>query len=102
MKTLSTLQSIYTNTKICVPKTLNICMKSEVLWSQTFIKTPENNLYQLHFDGMDYHTKSLPTTAIDSNNLKCFSGEPDFERLMAGGELTNCQNNIIIMKREIC
>ena len=86
MKELSSLQSIYTNTQICVPKTLNICLKSEVIWSQTFVKTPNNDLYQLLFDGEDYRTKPISTAAVDPENLKCFSGEPDFERLMALGK----------------
>lgn len=77
MKLSTHLQTIYTNTEICVPEGFNICQESHNLWNVTFVKT-DREIVLMNYDGETIEMKHQ----ID---LQCFTGEPDLERLMTGG-----------------
>lgn len=77
------IEQLYTSTLICVPKGLSICEKSESLWNATFIKS-ENEIHQLVYNSEEsFITIKLVSESVA--NLKCFTGEPDLENLMANG-----------------
>lgn len=85
---LFNMEEIFTETQICLPKNLDLCTDSNKMWEFTFIKRPDGtfhrivlkkdtaNIQQFYFDkGVDKKY---------SNSFKCFSGEPDLERIMQG------------------
>lgn len=74
------IEKVYTSTRLCIPKSLNICLEPEKLWTSTFLKL-DDEFKQLTFD---------PEIAIEAqhfveNEFKCFTGEPELEKLMANG-----------------
>lgn len=79
------VEQIFTSTRLCVPKTADICRHPEKLWNFTFIQT-ENDLRQLTFDPDDGNAETLPQNVF-LGDLICFKGEPDLENLMANGKL---------------
>lgn len=74
------VEKIYTSTRLCVPKTLNICRDPERLWTSTFIQL-DDDIKQVTF-GPDNVIETNPKHVV---NLKCFTGEPELENLMANG-----------------
>lgn len=82
---------IYTSTRLCVPKTLNICREPEKLWASTFLQY-ESQLRQLMFDP-EISTEPMPQSLV--SGMKCFTGEPDLEKLMSNGNrVTDHQRNL--------
>lgn len=77
------IEKIYTCTKICVPKSLNICHDPEKLWNSTFINF-EEGLNQLTFDPNGSFIEIRPVN-VNVAGLKCFTGEPELENLMENG-----------------
>lgn len=78
----SQIQYIYTTTKICIPRNKNICIDAEDLWNFTYVQ------YGDVFKRL-YRTKKGDISLLDTNlvidNLKCYSGEPQLEKLMEKG-----------------
>lgn len=79
------VERIYTSTRLCVPKALNICREPEKLWNATFFEM-ENEVHQLMFSPDEGSVEIFPSM-VAVEDLTCFKGEPDLERLMANGEL---------------
>lgn len=77
------MEKVYTSTKVCVPKSLSICNNPEKLWNSTFIQL-EQDLHQLTFDPEGNFIEIQPVD-VNSATLKCFTGEPELENLMANG-----------------
>lgn len=89
------MQDTFTETEICLPKNLDLCANSNKMWEFTYIKHPDGtfhriilkkdtaNVYQFYFDD--------GINGEFSSEFKCFSGEPDLERIMQGdfSRLTN-------------
>lgn len=85
---LFNMQDIFTETQICLPKHLDLCTHSHKMWEFTYVKHPDGtfhriilkkdteNIQQFYFD--DAINKEF------SSSFKCFSGEPDLERIMQG------------------
>lgn len=78
------VERIYTSTRLCVPKNLDVCSHPEKLWNFTFIQT-ENDVRQLTFDPNDGTAETEPQNVFLAD-LICLKGEPDLENLMANGE----------------
>lgn len=79
------IEKIYTSTRLCVPKSLDVCRDPEKLWGSTFVRT-EKDVEKITFESDENHIKSLP----ELEHLKCFTGEPELENLMAndGNQVT--------------
>lgn len=69
------------STRLCIPKRLNICREPEKLWTSTFVKF-EDELYEVTFDP-EVSLETVSQHVVD--DLKCLTGEPDLEKLMANG-----------------
>lgn len=79
------IEKIYTSTEVCVPKGFNICQEPEKLWNSTFIKL-ENEVHQFIFSP-DGQFVELKIGNGNAENMDCFKGEPDLEKLMAYGNI---------------
>lgn len=62
---------------------MKICRNPEKLWNSTFIHL-EDELHQLTFDPSGNFIEILPVN-VNIVTLKCFTGEPELENLMANG-----------------
>jgi hypothetical protein len=73
-----------------VPKTLTVCHQPQNLWNATFIQQVDGEVNQVTLspDGTTIEIKSSTARIAD---LKCFTGEPDLEKLMSNGNEINLQ-----------
>ncbi|XP_050074546.1 angiotensin-converting enzyme-like [Anopheles maculipalpis] len=83
----SFIQRIYTESEVCIPANCGHRQDSNdvtILWSNTFVRYPGLSTGHLDLSFVapvsQELTLSIPTKL--PNELQCFSGEPDLERLM--------------------
>lgn len=77
------IENVYTSTRLCIPRTLSVCEQPEKLWNSTFIMLG-NEVSQVVFDPDGSHIEVRPSDKR-TTSLKCFTGEPELESLMANG-----------------
>lgn len=91
-QTLSTLlfsmQEIFTETQVCLPKSLDLCLYLNRIWEFTYVKYPNEPLHRIAFkkDSPNSHRIYFDEGINEESmgSFICFNGEPDLERLMEG------------------
>lgn len=82
------MQRIFTETQVCLPKMLDLCLNLHEIWAYTYVKYPDGRFHRimLRKDSENVH-QFYADGGIDnehSDSFKCFDGEPDLERIMQG------------------
>ncbi|GAB0093220.1 Angiotensin-converting enzyme [Sergentomyia squamirostris] len=90
-RSIGAMQNTYTDTQVCVPKGINICQRSELLWDYTFIRPPGDseffwiNLRDFVEGEADVKVSEyFSMIPASDKRFVCFDGEPDLERMMTG------------------
>lgn len=78
------IQFIYTTTKICLPKSIDICNDADKLWNFTYVHDVAG-FKRLLFTQND--EIQLVDVSMTENQLNCYSGEPQLEKLMENGKI---------------
>lgn len=82
----SMIQYIYTTTKVCVPDSFDVCSDDAVkLWNFTYVQGVDG-MKQISFAGKD-GINFIDVTNSNELRLKCYSGEPQLEKIMDDGEI---------------
>jgi hypothetical protein len=81
----SMIQFIYTTTKICIPQDMDVCGDARDLWNFTFVQAVDN-LKRVVIEKNELTFIDVPSEA--GAKLKCFSGEPQLEKIMESGKLS--------------
>ncbi|KAG5675091.1 hypothetical protein PVAND_005023 [Polypedilum vanderplanki] len=74
----SMIQYIYTTTKICIPKDMDMCINAKDLWNFTFVQFADN----LKKVVIDKNEITFIEVSQNGRKLKCFSSEPQLEKIM--------------------
>lgn len=78
------MQYIYTTTKICVPDSFDVCENVAKIWNLTYVQGVDG-LKKISFSNKN-EIELIDVTNSDELTLKCFSGEPQLEKIMDDGE----------------
>ncbi|KAL7043076.1 hypothetical protein ACKWTF_001382 [Chironomus riparius] len=98
LETSSQIQYIYTNTKICIPNSLDICSNAINLWNFTYVQSGDD-LRKLSFNR---EGEIIFLDAKDNQiQLKCYSGEPQLEKLMDNDYSAVTPKNTLDCKRNV-
>lgn len=85
---LFTMQQIFTETQVCLPKMLDLCSNLHQIWAYTYVKYPDGRFHRitLRKDSENVHQLYANDGISNyySDAFKCFNGEPDLERIMQG------------------
>lgn len=116
-KVLNHMSDVYSSTRVCLPKHFDVCKNMDRIWEFTFMKSSTGSMYPLILDGVKPKgrggiSKDAALSKLhfwdgkfdddyflfdDEENVElfgekisflCFSGEPELERIMEGGEYT--------------
>ena len=89
------IQYIYTTTKICIPDSLNLCDDSEKLWNFTYVKGVDGlkKVLLINDNEIDFINPKFSSEF----GLKCFSGEPQLEKIMDDGEFESSVDHRLII-----
>lgn len=75
--------TISTETEVCLPLELDICLDSKAVWDNTYIRTPSGTIYPMPLDGEEFSSQE-PLVIGHPLTFRCFKNEPDLEKLMTG------------------
>lgn len=110
-KILNHMSDIYSSTRVCLPKHFDICKNMDRIWEFTYMKSSSGNIYPLILDSVKPKRHGRRTLSklqfwdgkFDNNyfmfddeenvdlfgekiSFLCYTGEPELERIMEGGE----------------
>lgn len=91
------IQYIYTTTKICVPDTIDIC--NDFLWNVTYVQGVDG-MKKISIIGKD-EINLIDVMNLNELSLKCFSGEPQLEKILDDGEILTRSGNFNSFKKKI-
>lgn len=77
------IQYIYTITKICVPDMFDICNDVVKLWNFTYVQGVDG-MKKISYASKD-EINLIDVTNSNELRLKCYSGEPQLEKVMDDG-----------------
>lgn len=78
------IQYIYTTTKICIPTSMDICDDAEQLWNFTYVQSVDG-MKQIYLPSKD-EIKLIDINELNMEKVKCYSGEPQLEKIMDDGK----------------
>lgn len=85
---LFNMQQIFTETQVCLPKMLDLCLNLHQIWEFTYVKYPDGRFHRITLKKDSENVQQFYSDdGIDnefSDSFKCFDGEPDLERIMQG------------------
>ncbi|XP_037024274.1 angiotensin-converting enzyme-like [Bradysia coprophila] len=85
---LFSMQRIFTETQVCLPKMLDLCSNLPKIWEYTFVKDPDGSFHRIALTKDSTNVEqAYSKVGIDksfSGSFKCYDGEPDLERIMQG------------------
>ncbi|KFB42468.1 AGAP007622-PA-like protein [Anopheles sinensis] len=97
----SFIQRIYTETLICIPGecgSQSPSLTEKVLWNHSFVRYPVRTISRLDLSPIEplvRETDKQHNTMHFAEELTCFHGEPDLERIMTGEGLNRvCSGNL--------
>lgn len=79
------IQYIYTTTKICIPDTIDICNDVAKVWNFTYVQGVDG-IKQISFASKN-EINFIDVKNQNELRLKCYSGEPQLEKIMNNGEI---------------
>ncbi len=93
---LFNMQQIFTETQVCLPKALDLCLNLHQIWEYTYVKYPDGSFHRIILNKDSANFENVYSNdGIDnrfSDSFKCFDGEPDLERIMQG-DFSTLNNN---------
>lgn len=79
-ESISIMQNIYTQSRVCLPKDFTLCNGNfRSIWHSTFVETEDGQIYSI-----DFIDKNLHVTNVNRDTLRCYDGEPDLEKIISG------------------
>ncbi|KAJ6636732.1 Angiotensin-converting enzyme [Pseudolycoriella hygida] len=98
---LFNMQQIFTETEICLPKSLDLCLNANQIWEYTYVKYPDDSFHRIILQKDSAHSHQIHSdVGIVSDyrdSFQCFSGEPDLERIMQG-DFSKLDNGNCVLK----
>lgn len=98
---LFSMQQIFTETQVCLPTTLDLCVEMHKIWECTYVKHPDGSFHHIILKQNSMDVDHLYSNdGIDnrfSESFQCFDGEPDLERIMQG-DFTKLSNGDCTLK----
>lgn len=82
---LTAMQTAFVSDAVCLPRSVDLCrMAFDRLWELTFVRRAQDGRMWQIVRGRE--PVEFPHTGDGVAEFRCFSGEPDMDRLMAGDQ----------------
>lgn len=84
---LFSMEEIFTETQVCLPKSIDLCSNTKQMWEYTYVKYPDGKLHRIILKKDSANFQQFDNDEINEefgNEFMCFNGEPDLERIMQG------------------
>lgn len=100
------MQQIFTETQVCLPKILDLCLNLHRIWEYTYIKYPDGSFHRIILKKNSLNVQQFDSDDDGINNefsdsFKCFNGEPDLERIMHGDFAMLNNGNCVLKYNEV-